>query len=164
MPKRTTIVAHLSVAELEHGYRNCRDATERGRWLLIKLLAAGKTTAQVRQITTTTIGWICEIARRYNRQGPAGLLDLRHQLPGVAPLLDEGLRLELAAALQAPPPDGGQWNGVKVARWMGERLGREIHRQQGWLYLRILGYSPQTPRPTHIRSATKEERRAFNPN
>jgi Homeodomain-like domain len=121
MPKRTTIVPHLTVAELENGYRTCRDATERGRWLLIKLLAAGKTTAEVSQITTTTRGWVCEIARRYNQQGTDGLLDRRRELPGVAPLLDEGLRLELAAALQAPPPMVDNGTALKSpAGWVND--------------------------------------------
>lgn len=161
MPKRTTIKEYLTVAELENGYRICRDVTERERWLMIKLLASGKTVAQVSEITGCTRKWICEIARRYNQLGANGLVDRRRTLPGVKPLLDENLRAELERALQKPPPTGGQWSGVKVAAWISERLGRPVCRQIGWVYLRLLNYTPQIPRPTHIHTADKKERAAF---
>jgi hypothetical protein len=66
MPKRTTIKECLTVTEFENGYRNCRDATEHERWLMIKLLASGKTVAEVSEITSSTRKGVCEIARRYN--------------------------------------------------------------------------------------------------
>jgi hypothetical protein len=42
-PKLTNIKVYLTTTELENGYRNCWDAMERERWLMIKLLASGKT-------------------------------------------------------------------------------------------------------------------------
>ena len=53
----------------------------------------------------------------------------------------------LLQALQEPPPDGGKWNGRKVADWMSELLERPIHRQRGWDYLKAMEYRRRVPRP-----------------
>ena len=75
--------------------------------------------------------------------------DGRHDNRGAAGLLDAGLREELAAALAQSPEEGGVWSGPKVAAWMSRRLGRQIHPQRGWEYLRRMDMSPQRPRPKH---------------
>jgi hypothetical protein len=46
------------------------------------------------------------------------------------------------------------------ARWMSQRLGREVSRVRGWEALRRLGYSPQKPRPAHDQ-ADPEAQAAF---
>ncbi|MEO0949674.1 MAG: winged helix-turn-helix domain-containing protein, partial [Cyanobacteria bacterium J06641_5] len=55
-------------------------------------------------------------------------------------------------ALQEQPPDGDLWDGPKVAQWMSDLLGRPIHPQRGWEYLKTLGMSRRRPRPAHIES------------
>lgn len=152
MPKLTTIEAHLSLAELEQGYRNCQDLTEKTHWQVVWLLATSKRVAEVAAITTFSSGWVREIARRYNQKGPSAIADRRRDLPGVKPLLDQTLQAELDQLLQQPPAEGGQWTGPRVAEWIAQRLGHKIHRQQGWAYLKRLDYTAQIPRPTHKRA------------
>lgn len=99
-----------------------------------------------------------EGVRRYNAAGPAALADGHRQRSGGAgPLLDAAQRAELALALQARPgPElgGGLWSGRKVALWIKARTGRATYPQQGWNYLRRLGFGLRVPRPRHPQSAT----------
>ena len=65
------------------------------------------------------------------------------------------VRKPLAAALSAPPGDGGLWTG-KVAAWISETLQRRVSK-----YLKRLGYTLQTPRPQHQAAATPEAQQTF---
>jgi len=82
---------------------------------------------------------IRQIAQRYRELGPAGLVDGRQRSPGAAPILTADQQSELCLALQNPAPDGGIWTGPKVAQWIAARIGKRVHRQRGWEYLRRLG-------------------------
>jgi transposase len=97
------------------------------------------------------------LARRYNQQGPCGLGDGRRHNPGSAPLLGAAGQRALVGALAGEAPDGGLWNGPKVARWIGERLGRRVHARRGWEYLRRLRHSPKVPRPAHAEADAAEQ-------
>jgi transposase len=100
--------------------------------------------------------WIGQLAKRYNREGPAGMRNrARTDSYRRPPLLSAAQQEELRAALQgAPPgsPPGGQtlWTARLVAGWMSERLGRPVAVQRGWDYLQRLRYSPQVPRQRHV--------------
>ena len=69
----------------------------------------------------------------------------------MVPLLTPEQQADLDAALEGgEAPDGGPWNGPKVARWIERATGREhVHDQRGWDYLVRLGFSSQSPRPAH---------------
>ena len=54
--------------------------------------------------------------------------------------------------LQQPPPDGGLWNGRKVADWMSELKGKKIGRGRGWEYLKSMNFRLRVPRPEHQES------------
>ena len=60
MPRRITIHPHLSQEELETRYRGAKDATERTHYQTIWLLAKGKTTAEVAEVTGYGVSWIYE--------------------------------------------------------------------------------------------------------
>ncbi|MEH1838981.1 MAG: hypothetical protein V7L20_09480 [Nostoc sp.] len=51
--------------------------------------------------------------------------------------------------MQEPPPDGGLWNGRKVADWMSNHLECYIHPQRGWEYLRTFEMCLKVPHPVH---------------
>jgi len=64
--------------------------------------------------------------------------------------------------LRDPPPDGGLWTSAKVATWMAAQLGLEkLAPQRGWEALQAIGWSIQSPRPRHPKSATPEQEAAF---
>ena len=149
MPKRITIAPHLSLDQLEQRYRLAKDPVERSHYQIIWLLAQGKKTEQVAEVTGYSRSWIYELVWGYNRIGPETLGDSRHKNPGAAPLLDDIQQANLQEVLRGAAPDGGLWNGRKVADYLSELLGHPISRQQGWVYLRQLEWRLRVPRPQH---------------
>lgn len=102
---------------------------------IIWLLAQGKTTKEVMEITGYSQNWIYELVRGYNHFGPDSLGDHQCENQEHDPLLNDVQQAQLWLVLQQPPPDGGLWSGQKVADWMSEILGRKVARQRGWEYL-----------------------------
>jgi transposase len=167
MPKRLELSPHASTQELERRYRKARDPVERSHCQIVWLLAEGRTTGEVCEVTGYSPGWVRKIARRYNERGVEGLGDRRHGNPGAKEraLLDEAGEAELREALLAGPPasvGGGMWSGPKVALWIARRNGLEkVHVRRGFEYLRKVGMSPQVPRPSNAAGADASERKAF---
>lgn len=164
MPKTIKIVPYLSSEELEDRYRKAHDPVERSHYQILWLISQGKTTSQVMEATGYSRGWIQQLARRYNADGPQALGDRRHRNPGAREraLLSADQHEELARALMKPPSDGGMWNSRKVGEWIERRTGRMVSnkKQRGWEYLKRLGHSPKVPRPHH-KKANKPEQEAF---
>lgn len=138
MPKRLKLESHLSIEELETLYRQAKNGVERSHYQIIWLLALGKTSQEVAEVTGYSLTWIRILVRRYNRWGSQGIEDGRHCNSGAEPLLNDVQQAQLWQMLQGPAPDGGLWNGRKVAEWMSKVTGREIDRYRGWEYLRQL--------------------------
>ena len=138
--RRFRLTPHLQLAELEARYRRASDPVARSHWHMLWLLAQGQSIQEVVCNTGYSATWIATIARRYNREGPAGVGDRRHANPGRMMLLSPEQQAELAAALARPPPGGGSWTSRKVAEWMAARVGRAVDAARGWEMLRRLGY------------------------
>lgn len=60
-------------------------------------------------------------------------------------------------ALQENAPDGGLWNGRKVADWLSEVTGVTISRQRGWEILPQMTFRLRVPRPSHTESDPVEQ-------
>jgi transposase len=116
---------------------------------LVWLLAQGKYVWEVAEVTGYCANWIRILARRYNQDGPEALADQRQPNLGAPALLTPSHQQQLQRELAQAPPDGGLWSGPKVAQWMSKQLGRKIHPQRGWEYLKRMGFSLQIPRPRH---------------
>ena len=58
MPKRITIQPHLSLDELEIRYRGAKDPIERSHYQIIWLLACGRPTEEVADVTGYSRNWI----------------------------------------------------------------------------------------------------------
>jgi transposase len=162
MPKRLKLESHLSIEELETLYRHAKNGVERSHYQIIWLLALGKTSQEVAEVTGYSLTWIRILVRRYNLWGSQGIEDGRHCNSGAEPLLNDFQQAQLWQILQGPAPDGGLWNGRKVAEWMSEVTGREIARYRGWEYLRQLRCRlrvpcTNTPRTTNV-STNKRQR------
>jgi|SRR5215210_4498671 len=162
MPKKIKLEAHLDSQELENRYRKAKDPVLRSHYQIIWLIAAGKTTGEVMEVTGYCRDWIQKVARRYNRAGPQALGDRRHNNPGAKhrALLTDEHQSELAQALREPPSDGGLWNSRKVAEWIEAKSGKAASKQRGWEYLRKLGHSPKVPRQAH-KEADEHAQEAF---
>lgn len=153
MPKYIQVAAHLTPDELEQQYRKAANPVERSHFQIIWLLACGRHARQVAEVTGYCANWIRILARRYNQEGPTTLTDQRQHNSGASPLLSGERCQQLQYLLEQAPPDGSLLGGVRtgpnIARWMGEQLGRAIHPQRGWEYLKRMGFSLQVPRPRH---------------
>ena len=159
--RRIKLAPHLSVEELEHRYRRTAEPTERSRWQIVWLLSKGLLAREVAESTGYSPYWIGQIARRYNTEGPAGLVNRRHAPGQRAPKLLTSAQLEeLRQALSGPAPHGERWTSQSVADWMSARLGRPVPKQRGWDYLQRLGARLRLPRPRHV-AASAEEQAAF---
>src|SRR5829696_9099653 len=112
------VAGHLSVEDLEAGFRSARDPTAARHFQVIWLLARGHTIADVAAVTSFVPRWIEQLLARYNAEGPEALGDLRRRNRGVPRVLRPELLARLRERLADPPPDGGLWTGPKVARWM----------------------------------------------
>jgi transposase len=164
MSKTIKLKSHLSSEELENRYRKAHDPVLRSHYQILWLISEGKSTIEVMGATGYSRGWIQQLARRYNSDGPEALGDRRHRNPGAKDraLLSADQQEELREALMKPPPDGGMWNSPKVGEWIERRTGKVLSqkKQRGWEYMKRLGNSPKVPRPHH-KKADNHEQEAF---
>jgi transposase len=154
MGRHIQLTPHLSMSDLEQRYRAAHEPHERSWWQMLWLLARGQTATAIADTTGYNRGWIGQIAKRYNQQGPAGMVNRQRTTSWRAPrMLSAAQQEELQAALAGPAPDGAKrWRARDVAEWMAERLGRPVATQRGWDYLqRLQGrkHSQPVPRPPH---------------
>lgn len=89
MPKRISIESHLSLTELEQRYRQAKDPVDRSHYQIIWLLASGRSSQEVSEITGYSRSWIYELVWGYNRIGPESLGDKRHEHLGAETLLND---------------------------------------------------------------------------
>jgi transposase len=158
----TEAVVHLSTEGLEARVRAANTVVERTHFQVIWLLAKGRSTRETAEITALSERWVDKLAERYARHGVRALGDQRRGNPGARPLLSAEDLEALRERLGAPPDDGGQWTGPKVARWIAARLGLEhVHPPRGWEALKKLRWSIQAPRPRNPRAANADEEAAF---
>ena len=162
MARRIRLTTHLSAEELGQRYRAAHEPHERTWWQILWLLARGQTATAIAESTGYTRTWIGQIAKRYNTEGPAGMVNRQHTTSWRAPrMLRAEQQEELRQALAGQAPDGSkQWTCRAVADWMAARLGRPVSVQRGWDYLQRLKQSPQVPRPRHA-LADLEAQEAF---
>jgi transposase len=141
---------HLSPEELTQRARQAPDTTEARRFQLLRLIADGKTIQDAASLVGLGYSYARRILRRYNEQGPQAMRNRwrEQRPPPPRPLLTLEQQEELRQALAGRAPDGGLWNGPKVAQWIQQQTGREqVHPQRGWDYLRRLRHTPHVPRP-----------------
>ena len=97
-----------------------KDVRQRHREV-ISLLERHVSVREIAAITGYCARSVCYIAQRYRQSGLAALEDRRQYRTGTPQLLTPEQQHELALLLREPPPDGGAWNGPKVAAWIAAR-------------------------------------------
>ena len=140
-------------------YRAAHEPHERTWWQIIWLLARGQTATTIAESTGYTASWIGQIAKRYNTEGPDGMVNRQHTTSWRAPrMLSAEQQEELRHALAGNAPDGSKkWTCQAVADWMAAKLGRPVQVQRGWDYLQRLKQSRQTPRPRHALADAEQQ-------
>ena len=161
---RLPIVLHLSPDEIARRYRTCRGGVEKTHWQITWLLTRSETPptpAQVASLLGLTPAWVRTVLKRWNAEGPAGLVDRRAARNGGQTKLSDEQRAALFEALQGRPADGGLWSGPKVAAYVRDRWGVAVCVETGWRWLTRLGFSLQVPRPSHPKAATPDEQQEW---
>ena len=146
----TMLLPHLSVEELRERYRSCADPHQALRWHVLLLRAEGYSSDEAAAICyvspRTVRGWVT----LYNQHGASTVFDQRAGHSGRPRFLSDAHLALLQTALQGEPPGGGLWTGPKVAAWMRTLLERDdVHESTGWLYLKRIRWSLQSPRPSN---------------
>ncbi len=161
MPRALSLADHLKSQQLRNRMRQTQQARLRSHYQVIYLASQGLSAPKIAQTVGYSANWVRTLVHRYNEHGEAGLVDRRQHNPGQEPLLSPEQAAQLEGALAAPPAEGGLWNGPKVARWIAHETGRAfVYPQQGWVYLRRLGYTAQAPRRRHAQ-ADAQAQQAF---
>lgn len=99
MPKRITIQPHLSLEELQNRFRAAVTVKLAHHYQIIWLLAQGKMTEEVMEITGYSRDWIYELVRGYNHFGPDSLGDHRCKNQDHDPLLNDVRPNQLAISM-----------------------------------------------------------------
>jgi transposase len=161
--QRLPVARHLTANQARAKYRACRHPIEKVRWHAIWLLLRAdrpRTPAQASEAVGLSVITVRGLLQRWNDCGPAGLTDRRANNRG-RPRLTGGQRAALFAALKKRPPDGGLWNGPKVAAFVRDQWGVAVCPQTGWQWLKDLGFTLQVPRPRHPKAAGPAARRRW---
>jgi transposase len=147
-------------------YRSARDAAQARRWQAVWLFSQDLPIGTVASIVGLHRNSVRALIKRYNADGPPAVSARRASNPGSRrAYLSAEQEHALRAALAQPHPDGGAWNGARLARWIAQVSGRQqIYRQFGWAVLRRLGLTPQLPRPRHRQAATPEQQAEWKKN
>lgn len=165
MPKTIVLEPHLTHQQLHNHYRACSKYNEKLRWKALAQIASGTRAATAARNVGRSSGWITKLTARYNAGGAASVADpAATTARGKPPTLNAQLAVELDAALHQPAPDGGLWTANKVADWIAAKTGRRLHETSAWRVMRALGFTLQTPRPTHAQAASREEQQEWKKN
>ena len=161
--KALIVQLHLTPNQIDKQYRRCRHVREKAHWQVIWLLTrpgTKRSAHSVSKLVGLSPAWAAEMVKRWNEHGPDGLIDHRHT-NGRQPLLSARQQGHLIAALKKQAPDGGLWSGPKVAAYVKQRWHFRINPATGWKWLKRLGFSLLVPRPSHPKSASRDERRGW---
>ena len=153
------VAAHLSIAELQAGYRGSKDATLARHFQVIWLLAQGHTVAEAARLTGFVRRWVEELLVRYNRFGPSSLGDRRRGNGAKPKILTPEILAMLRERVKTPPDDGG---GLDREEGGGSDRGRARARK-GRRAARLGGAAGDRlddPAPAAARCAGGDPRRA----
>jgi len=161
MAERIQLKPHLTTEELRTRYRSCQKPQEKTRWHALYLISQGAVAADAARRVGRASSWITSLARRYNQEGASAVVRKQFTRPSHRAKVDHKLGKELDKALRASAPDGGLWTAPKVAAWITDQTGQEVHQTTAWRAMRRLGFSLQVPRPRNKRRASLEEQAEF---
>jgi transposase len=116
---------------------------------------------EIARITTLPRRTVHGTLGRFAERGIAAKDSIKQ--PGKPPQLSLRQRKQLVKDLERGPPHnpGGVWSTKEVCDLLRRKYRVSFWPQHAWRILKALGFSLQTPRKRHHRSASDEEIRAF---
>lgn len=161
MARRIQLKPHLTTEELLARYRACQKPQEKARWHALYLISKGTVAAEAARRVGRASAWMTRLARRYNQKGASAVARRQSTKPSHRAKVKADVSQQLATALRTPAPDGGLWTAPKVAAWIADKTGEQVHQTTAWRALRRLNLSLQVPRPANKRRASAEEQAEF---
>lgn len=107
--RRIHLAPHLSIDELEQRYRQVHEPHERSWWQILWLLSRGATAGAVAESTGYSRYWIGQLAKRYNTEGPAGMVNRQHTSAHRMPTLLNSAQLEDRGVARRAGGSRTQW-------------------------------------------------------
>ena len=126
-------------------------AVERRRAQFFALRAEGRSEDEVMGITKFGVSTARLMIGRYHTLGLAGLQDGRAQNRGRPRVLTADEQQGLAARLNEDFVQGTVWSGQQVQAWVLAKFGKQVHLARSYEFMRAAGFSPQKPRPRHVK-------------
>lgn len=133
-------------------YRSSTCAVERRRAQFFALLAEGRSESEVLDITKYAVRSARDAVKRYHNLGLPGLKDGRHANQGAPRLLTATEQQVLAAQIQQDFEQGIVWEGKQLQAWIKAQFDKDVYLGRTYEFLRAAGFSPQKPRPHHVKA------------
>lgn len=151
MAAAVPVRSDYSGGDLRRLARASDDADQTLRLLSIAVILDGGSRGEAARTGGVGLQVIRDWVLRFNDGGPEALKT--RKAPGKAPILTDGQRAKVAAAVEAGPRpyiDGVvRWRLVDLAQWAHEELGVSVSRQTLGRELRAMGYAKLSARPQH---------------
>lgn len=149
MAKALQIVPQHEVREVWQAYRESRCPTEKRRVQALALLLEGRKRKEIEAVTQYSRSGISELITRYNQEGLAGLKDKRHENNGAPRKLTDTQRAEILIDINQGIELGYMWSGKRLIEHIFKKYGIQVPEGSVYRIFRELGFSLQTPRPSH---------------
>lgn len=163
---------HHTKDELEQLYKKAKNPIERTRLHFLSIIRSknSKSTQLAISIKTAmkrvwmSLTWSQDTIRRYNKLWLDWIIDARknNKRPKIIETLEQEKLKEQINTWTSP--DWWLWTWPKVALYLWEILDKKVSAVTGWKYLVSLGFSLKTPRLTHEKMVTPEEKEEFKKN
>lgn len=127
------------------------DANQARRLLALAVIYEGGSRSEAAKIGNVTLQVIRDWVERFNKQGPAGLIN--RKAPGASAILSEEHREALKAMIEAGPIPAVhgvvRWRLVDLVQWLWEEFRLSVSRQTLGRELHAMGYAKLSARPRH---------------
>jgi len=131
--------------------RKTKDGPQARRLLALAVIYDGATRTDAAKIGGVGLQIIRDWVLRFNRRGPAGLLDGKS--PGHPPKLNDAQRQAIARMIESGPIPAVhgvvRWRLIDLAQWIFEEFRITIAKQTLSRELRSMGYRKLSARPRH---------------
>lgn len=138
--------------QLKSHHLKSTSQVEKRRSQLIWYLLQDIPLEEAQQLTGYSHPSALNAIKRYNQHGLRGLRDAREDNTSHFRLLDEAQLAEFATLMKTDFENGIFWTAQKITQWLSTKLNRPIHPQRGYEVAQKLGFTMQTPRPSHEKS------------
>lgn len=131
--------------------RKTKDGPQARRLLALAVIYDGATRTDAAKIGGVGLQIIRDWVLRFNRRGPAGLLDGKS--PGHPPKLNDAQRQAIARMIESGPIPAVhgvvRWRLIDLGQWIFEEFRITIAKQTLSRELRSMGYRKLSARPRH---------------